>query len=303
MPPPGPPPLEPEPPQPYQPQQPYPPSTPYPAHPYQQRSPYAPAPRRPNRWAFAITLPLGVLMVAVLAAIQIPRSTEPASYVVGQATAWGILPAVGVGLLVFFLPSRVPWWLYAPGVVVAGGLLFAMGTLGPNADPTDSGRTEARAGLHLPNTIGDWQLDRSEATKRHFDAQEKRARSELGYDVTIVAGQYIHREDQTQRMGFSGLITTAGTGLDDEINESPSRATRNYMAGAGFDEIDYFDAGPQGGALACGEGTTGQAKGVVMCTFTAAGRQGTTAFTPGTVTVEEAAEITRDIRADIEVPE
>lgn len=297
MPPPGPPPLEPTTTQ----QQPYPPGTPYPAP--RQYSPYQPTPPRPNRWAFAITLPLGVLMVVVLAAIQIPRSTEPASFVVGQATAWGILPAVGIALLVFFLPSRVPWWLYAPGVVVAGALLFAMSTLGPNADPTDSGRTEARAGLHLPNTSGDWQLDRSEATKRHFDAQTKRARIELGDDVTIVAGQYLHRDDQTRRMGFSGVVTKPGTGLDDEIKDSPSRATRNYMAGAGFDDIDYFDAGPQGGALACGEGSTGQAKGVVMCTFTAAGRQGTTAFTPGTVTLEEAAEITRDIRADIEVPQ
>lgn len=299
MPPPGPPPVEPPP---YQPQQPYPPGTPYPAPPYQQ-SPYRPKPPKPNRWAFAIALPIGVLTTAVFAGIQIPRSTEPAAYVMGQAMAWGVFPAIGIALLVFFLPSRVPWWLYAPGVVAAGAFLFAVSTLGPNADPTDSGRTEARAGLHLPSTSGDWQLDRSEATKRHFDAQKKRARSELGDDVTVVAGQYLHRDDQTRRMGFSGVVTKPGTGLDDEINDSPSRATRNYMAGAGFDDIDYFDAGPQGGALACGEGSTGQAKGVVMCTFTAAGRQGTTAFTPGTVTVEEAAELTREFRADVEVPQ
>ncbi|WP_154402633.1 hypothetical protein [Nocardioides speluncae] len=257
---------------------------------------------KPNRWAFAITIPLGVLMVFVLAAIQIPRSTEPASFVLGQASAWGMMPAVAVALLVFFLPNRVPWWLYGPAVIVGAAGLFVLSSFGPNAEPTASGRTEERAGLQLPATSGDWQLDRSEATKRHFEAQKTRARSELGDDVTIVAGQYLHGDDHTRRMGFSGVVTQPGTGLDDEIKDSPSRATRNYMAGAGFDDIDYFDAGPQGGALACGKGSTGQAKGVVMCTFTAAGRQGTTAFTPGTVTVEEAAELTREFRADVEIP-
>lgn len=118
-------------------------------------SPYQPVRARPNRWAFAITLPLGVLMVVVLAAIQIPRSNEPASFVLGQAFSWAMLPAVGIGLLVFFLPTRVPWWLYAPGVIVGAALLFAIGTVGPNADPESSGRTDERpaSSSFTPDTV------------------------------------------------------------------------------------------------------------------------------------------------------
>lgn len=305
MPPPGPPvdpPLEPSAP-PYQPQQPYPAplQQPYPVSPYQ--SPYQPVRTRPNRWAFAITLPLGLLMVVVLAAIQTPRSNEPASYVLGQATSWGMLPAVGIGLLVFFLPNRVPWWLYAPGVVAAAALFFAVSTVGPNADPESSGRTADRAGLRLPTTSGDWQLDDSAASKQQLEAQTERARQALGDDVTFVGGQYAHRKDSNLRMGFIGLVPKPGTGLDEEIDSSPSRAVRGYAAGAGIEDVDFVDAGPRGGAMACGEGDSGQVKGVVMCAFAAAGRQGTVAFAPDTVTVEEAAEITRAFRADAEVPE
>lgn len=300
MPPPGPPPLEPPPP--YQPQQPYPPGTPYPATPYQQ-SPYRPKPPKPNRWAFAIALPIGILTTAVFAGIQIPRSTEPAAYVMGQAMAWGVFPAIGIALLVFFLPSRVPWWLYAPGVVAAGAFLFAVSTLGPNADPTDSGRTEARAGLQLPTTSGDWDLVANSELEKQYEGRETELTETFGEGVEMVVGQYQHRKDQALTMGFVGLMSESGTELDDEIVESPKRAIRNQAAGAGVDDIDYFDSGPQGGALGCGTAEGGPSKGAILCVFAAPGRSGMTAFRPGTIALEEAAEVTRALRADVEVPE
>jgi hypothetical protein len=246
---------------------------------------------------FKMALPWGVCVWIALAVIHVQRSTEPAAYVLGQTFAWGMIAGAAAAVLALVSRFEWRWWFYPPVVLTIGFVFYGLSSL--NDSPTSSGRSTTRMELTAPASFGALDgVDAANLDEMRTEIEDKMDRGTDGVESAVV-GQYGPNGGRPT-VAFFGINVAPDSRFDDEIDESPSRAVLNYLAGAGVDEGEYVETGRLGGAMRCAP--VDQQGADYVCAWSTVGVLGVVTFLDEVSDIDEAAERALEFRELAESP-
>ncbi|GAA1476250.1 hypothetical protein GCM10009623_06960 [Nocardioides aestuarii] len=258
------------------------------------RPPEEPVLREP---VVAWSLTAGAITYVALLVLLGPLLEGGGAYLAGRLS---VPAAVGVGVMVLVgrTSSRpLGWWVYALGVPASA---FALAVAISSSELVEAARVSAGTDgssssslpeLTLPTDGGGWTvLDSRRArtqARRITDAMEAEF---AGRGVGPIVGSfYAHADAATTSVLFVGVNGDIDPGI------SPEQNLTNFLAGAKVEEPERFDPGDVGGVLGCGEGS-GQGLEWVSCAWATDSRIVALRWDDRSVTVDAAAELTRDLR-------
>ena len=204
-------------------------------------------PVKPNVHAWRFVLPLGLAAYVAFLVYLLPSNAGSNAYQAGRAVLPALLPALVVGIVAKQSATPWRWWWYPGAVLLPAFLWFGMLEVVPDvAEDRVADGTEGRS-LATPDVVGDWRLIDSPAAQRRGEARLDRIES-VGADG--VYGEYAGAEGGM--FYFGATVPSSSQGLYEELQDSPTDALNNFLAGAGLNERDPVEPGPLGGAMVCG---------------------------------------------------
>lgn len=248
----------------------------------------------------------GIAVLIVLTLLHIHRGTEgTAAYRAGEVAPIGVISAAVVGLVAQGTRAKAPWvvWVSPFAIVAVSFAWYGVAHVLPSAvnDVRAQQNGQADYSLFTPATAGDWTRQDDEAMREKLEQaaammQEQASPDEFD-EMNPVYAAYAARDGS--QLIFLGSNATGG--MRQDLRSSTRAALDDVMAGAGASDVQYLDAGPLGGSLACSDDLAAlpDTAEYVVCSWADASTLGNVTIVQPGIDVERAADITRAFRDDV----
>ena len=193
-----------------------------------------------------------------------------------------------------------PWWAISLAVLSACGAWYSLVHVAPkladDARAEASGQADYR--LTAPDHAGDWtRLDGADARQREQDTLSRLEQAPDDIRAGMAEAVYGEYTNGSSRLVFFGF--NASGDMQNDLRDSPSKTLRDFMAGAGAENVEHVDAGDLGGSMACTGDVPGVPRGLIYCAWADASTVGQLTVDTPNLSIDEAAEITRGFREGV----
>jgi hypothetical protein len=254
---------------------------------------------RPNEHAWRNAALITVPIYFVLLIVIVPRHSTSGAYTAGRVSVPAIMAAVAVGAIAANSRHLWRWWWYVVAVVALAGTLSAAleleeGLTSPDATTPGPGST-----LFVPSVAGDWTSANDIAARDRRDVWLAEV-AKLAPGTPAVYGEYRRGAGWVE---FLGVNTNPGSQLRAELTESPTQTVVDFLSGTKVTTSHHIvESGRIDVAMGCADPLQGQPTPTVVCVWADSTALGMATWRAPKMTVDRAAQLTRQLLPDVSHP-